>query len=78
MTSGPRPLSNNVAACIGEIIALTLDVRPRLETACQAAEERYQDVALLADLVDIERAVNDIEHHALNAQQNKFEVRRHK
>lgn len=76
MATRPRPVSNNVGACLGDIIALTLEVRPQLVAAGEVAQKRYQDPVLLADLVVIERAVNDIERHARNAQQNRYEPRR--
>lgn len=76
MPSKPRPASNNVIACLEDIIAAVSDALPAVAAASDRAADRYQDPVLLAHLVRIERALNAVGAHARNARHNQYEPRR--
>lgn len=67
----PRPLSNNVRACIDDIIDLSGQIWTAVGLASERAQQ-YRDPDLLAALNRITRGVAEIRQHAADAQHNVY------
>jgi hypothetical protein len=68
-------LPTNAINGLEDSLAILHDIWPNLTAACERAEHRYQDAALLADLNRLVRGVSVIEHHLRNARRNEYEER---
>lgn len=72
MVRGPRPLSNNVRACVDNISDLCATAWAATRLAGERAAH-YRDPDLLAAIVTITRSIAEIRQQAANVRTNTYE-----